>query len=69
VIDDEDGIDVNPVASCSSTLPLILEHRPALANHNPRVASHPRAVERGTPRSVARVTSPVRWTSSRSRRS
>jgi len=29
--------------------------------------SHPRAVERGTPRSVAMVTSPVRWTRSRSR--
>ena len=29
--------------------------------------SHPRAVERGTPRSVATVTSPVRWTRSRSR--
>jgi hypothetical protein len=29
--------------------------------------SHPRAVERGTPRSVAIVTSPVPWTRSRSR--
>jgi hypothetical protein len=29
--------------------------------------SHPRAVERGTPRSVAIRTSPVRWTRSRSR--
>ena len=31
------------------------------------VRSHPRAVELGRPRSVAMVTSPVRWTSSRSR--
>jgi hypothetical protein len=29
--------------------------------------SHPRAVERGTPRSVATVTSPLRWTRFRSR--
>src|SRR5713101_4905394 len=29
--------------------------------------SHPRAVERGTPRSVATVTSPMRWTRLRSR--
>jgi hypothetical protein len=29
--------------------------------------SHPRAVERGTPRSVATATSPLRWTRFRSR--
>jgi len=31
------------------------------------VQSHPRAVDRGTPRSVAMVESTVRWMSSRSR--
>jgi hypothetical protein len=52
---------------------LLLEGRRAQVRHVQAhhdfggLSSHPRAVERGTPRSVAMVTSPVRWTRFRSR--
>jgi hypothetical protein len=36
-------------------------------HHGRRGAEPPPGVDRGTPRSVAMVRSPVRWTSSRSR--